>query len=97
MISLAIFRSVQGAAAPVLISAAVSPLVERRHRATFLSLDSLAGRLGWGLILFLVSADAGDAVQATLRVFAWISWAMVAVLLVSSLLVRGCEPVTQVR
>ena len=96
-ISLAVFRSVQGAAAPVLISAAVSPHVERRHRATFLSLDSLAGRLGWGIILFVVSTDADDAVQATLRVFAWISWSMVAVLVVSSLLVRRREPVAQLR
>ena len=89
VLALAVLRSVQGAAAPVLIAAAISPLVERHHRATFLSLDSLAGRLGWGLILLLVSADAGDDVQATLRVFAWISWAMVAVLLATSLLVRG--------
>jgi hypothetical protein len=73
----------------VLISAAVSPLVERHHRATFLSLDSLAGRLGWGLILLAVSSGASDEVQATLRIFAWISWAMVLVLIVTSLIVRG--------
>ena len=90
-IALALLRSVQTAAAPVLISAAISPRVERRHRATFLSLDSLAGRLGWGLILLVVSLDAGDDVQATLRVFAWISWAMVVVLIATSFITRGAE------
>ena len=79
-----VFRSAQGAAAPVLISAAISPLIERRHRATLLSLDSLAGRLGWGLILMFVSTGAGDAVQHTLRTFAWISWGMVAVLVATA-------------
>lgn len=85
---LALFRSAQGAAAPVLISAAVSPLVERRHRATLLSLNSLAGRLGWGLILLLVSTDAADDVQGTIQVFAWIAWIMVAVLLATSWIAR---------
>lgn len=87
VLALAVFRSAQGASAGVLVSAAVSPRAERRHRATLLSLNSLAGRLGWGVILFLVSTDAGDDVQATLRVFAWLAWAMVAALLVSARLV----------
>lgn len=86
ILALALFRSVQGAAAPVVIAAAVSPLVERHHRATFLSLDSLAGRLGWGLILMVVSSGADDDVQATLRVLAVISWAMVAALLATGFL-----------
>ena len=43
------FRNAQGAAAPVLISDAVASRVERGHRATLLSLNSLAGRLGLGL------------------------------------------------
>ncbi|NNE10908.1 MAG: hypothetical protein HKN41_01530 [Ilumatobacter sp.] len=85
MLALAVLRSVQGAAAPVLISAAVAPRTERHHRATFLSLNSLAGRLGWGAILLIVSADAGDAVQATIGTFAWISWTMVAVLIVTGM------------
>lgn len=92
LLALAVFRSVQGAAAPVLISAAISPLVPRQQRATLLSLDSLAGRLGWGLILFAVSTDAGDDVRATLRVFAWISWAMVAVLVATAWLARERRP-----
>jgi len=94
VLALAVFRSAQGAAAPVVIAAAVSPLVERHHRATFLSLDSLAGRLGWGLILMAVSSGAGDDVQTTLRVFTVISWSMVAVLIVTALAVRETRSAT---
>ena len=49
VLGLVALRSVQGAAAPVLISDAVSARVARHHRATLLSLNSLAGRLAWGL------------------------------------------------
>jgi hypothetical protein len=65
----------------VLISAAVAPLTLRQHRATLLSLNSLAGRLGWGGILLVVSTGAGDDVTSTLGTFAWLSWAMIGVLL----------------
>ena len=91
MLALAVLRSVQGAAAPVLVSAAVAPRTARHHRATFLSLNSLAGRLGWGLILLVVSADADDAVQATIGTFAWISWTMVAVLIATSWIATGAH------
>lgn len=84
MLLIVVFRSVQGAAAPVLISAAVAPRTLRQHRATLLSLNSLAGRLGWGGILLVVSTDAGDDVTATLGTFAWLSWAMIAVLIATS-------------
>ena len=84
MLLVVVFRSVQGAAAPVLISAAVAPLTLRQHRATLLSLNSLVGRLGWGGILFVVSTDAGDDVTSTLGTFAWLSWVMIAVLLATS-------------
>ena len=84
MLVVVVFRSVQGAAAPVLISAAVAPLTLRQHRATLLSLNSLAGRLGWGGILLVVATDAGDDVTSTLGTFAWVSWAMIAVLLATS-------------
>jgi len=92
VLGLAMFRSVQGAAAPVLISAAVAPLVQRGQRATLLSLNSLAGRLGWGLILMFVSTDAGDDVQGTIGTFAVISWTMVAVLIATSWIARTPEP-----
>ena len=94
MLVVVVFRSVQGAAAPVLISAAVAPLTLRRHRATLLSLNSLAGRLGWGGILLIVSTDAGDDVASTLGTFAWLSWAMIAVLLATSLVAKNGRPAT---
>lgn len=92
VVALVLLRSVQGAAAPVLISAEIAPVTERRHRATLLSLNSLAGRLGWGLILLVVSTDAGDDVQGTIGTFAVISWAMVAVLIATSWIAREPRP-----
>ncbi len=44
-------RSTQAAAAPVLVAAAATPLVMKHHRATFLSLGSLSGRLAYGSVL----------------------------------------------
>ena len=88
VIALVVFRTAQGAAAPVLISSIVAPRTRRHHRATFLSLNSLVGRLGWGLILLLVSTDAGDDVSGTLRTFAFIAWAMVAAMLATSRIAR---------
>lgn len=44
-------RSTQAAAAPVLIAAAATPRVMKHHRATFLSLGSLSGRLSYGIVL----------------------------------------------
>ncbi len=87
------FRSAQGAAAPVLISAAVAPRVERHHRATLLSLNSLAGRLGYGLFLLLVSGAVADDVQRVLRIFSLVGWALVGVLICSAVLInRPAEP-----
>jgi len=70
-------RTIQGAAAPVLISAAAAPRLDRRHRATFLSINSLAGRLGYGLILLFVAFGADDDVRSTLLVLTAISWILV--------------------
>ncbi|MGI9594528.1 MAG: MFS transporter, partial [Acidimicrobiales bacterium] len=93
VLALVAFRSAQGAAAPVLISAAVAPRVERRHRATLLSLNSLAGRLGYGLFLLLVSGAVADDVQPVLRIFSIVAWTLVAVLICSAVLVRrAAEP-----
>ncbi len=82
------FRSAQSAAAPVLISAAVAPVVEQRHRATFLSLDSLAGRLSYAVMLLLVSTGADDDVSRVLWQLSAIAWSLVAVTFVSAALVR---------
>ena len=70
---LVVFRSAQGAAGPVLIASVVAPRVDQGHRATFLSLNSLAGRLGYGLILLAVSDVAADEVQKVLGWFSVIS------------------------
>ena len=89
------FRSVQGAAAPVLISGAVAPLVERHHRATLLSLNSLVGRLGWGLILLTVSRRIGDDLGRVLTAFSILSWVLVGVALASAVVLvtrRSGEP-----
>jgi len=72
------FRSAQGAAAPVLISGAVASRVERHHRATLLSLDSLAGRLVWGLILLSVGRIVGDDVDRSLNLLSIVAWSMLA-------------------
>mgnify|MGYP001813440306 CR=1 FL=1 len=69
-------RSVQGAAAPGLLSAAIAPVIATRPRATYLSLDSLGGRLGYGALLVAVSPLADDPVR-TLTVLAGLSWLLV--------------------
>ncbi len=77
LLPLVALRSAQGAAAPILISAVVAPQVARHHRATLLSLNSLAGRLLWGSVLLVVSVDAADDVAGTLARLAVVSWALV--------------------
>lgn len=47
------------------MNAAIAPQVAQRQRATYLSIQSLAGRLAFSLTLFLLSLIAGDAVDAT--------------------------------
>lgn len=51
IIGILALRSTQAAAGPVIVAAAVAPLVARNHRATFLSLGSLAGRGANGIAL----------------------------------------------
>lgn len=61
VLPLIVLRSVQTATASVLVPATAAPRVERQHRATFLSLTSLAGRLGYGSVLLALggSVDLG--------------------------------------
>ena len=94
VIAMIAFRSAQGSAAPVLISAAVAPQLDQRHRATFLSLDSLAGRLSYGTILLFVATDIDDDVAAGLTRLSIISWVLVVATALSALLVqrRGISP-----
>lgn len=81
------FRSVQGAAAPVLISAAVAPRIRPKQRATFLSLNSLVGRLVWGTILLGVGGMIDEDLRLGLTVLSVTAWAFVAALIVSLALV----------
>jgi MFS family permease len=59
-------RSLQPAVSRILVSAAAAPRLGAGQRATFLSLCSMAGRLGYGLALLGVAAleDERDAVRA---------------------------------
>ena len=84
MLVLLAFRSAQGAAAPVLISAAVAPVTAPGHRATLLSINSLAGRLSYGVFLLVVTTDAEDDVVGVLTTFSIVSWSLVAVLIVTA-------------
>lgn len=82
------FRGAQGAAAPILISAAIAPKVDQEHRATFLSLDSLGGRLSYSALLLAISTDVGnDKVARALRPLAGVSWVIVALTAVTAWLV----------
>ena len=83
ILALMIFRSVQGAAAPVLISAAVAPRTQQQHRATLLSINSLAGRLAYGGLLQLLAVGAEDDPRPFLQTVSVISWVLVAILLAS--------------
>lgn len=88
VIAIIVFRSAQGSAAPVLISSAVAPIVAQQHRATFLSLDSLGGRLAYGGLLLVVSTNAGDDVSGAIAKLALVSWILVALTVVSAVAVH---------
>ena len=83
-----VLRSVQGASAPILISAAVAPHIEQRHRATLLSLNSLGGRAVWGSILVGLAEGARNDVPRTLVQYSVISWTLVALTLATAITVR---------
>ncbi len=65
VLPLLVLRSVQSAVVSVLVPATVAPRVDRNHRATFLSLTSLVGRLGYGSVLLAVGAvgDIGETLE----------------------------------
>lgn len=77
---LLVFRSVQGASAPIVLTAAVAPVVAQYQRATYLSLHSLAGRIVYAALLFGVSATVGDDLRVSLVVLAVVSWTLVVLL-----------------
>jgi hypothetical protein len=63
---LLVVRSVQPAVSDVVVSAAILPRVPQGQRATYQSLHSFSGRLGFGLVLFSLSAigDPGGVADA---------------------------------
>ncbi len=75
-----VVRSVQPAVSDVVVNAAIVPRVPQAQRATYQSLHSFAGRLGFGLVLFALSqvggpTEIGDAgnVEAMLKAAAIVS------------------------
>jgi len=59
VLPLLLLRSVQPAVSNVIVNVEVAPRLARGQRATFLSLFSLAGRLGYGAVLLTLAALAG--------------------------------------
>jgi hypothetical protein len=64
VLPLLLLRSVQPAVSNVIVNVEVAPRLPRGQRATFLSLFSLAGRLGYGAVLLTLAALAGDGGRA---------------------------------
>lgn len=93
IMGLVVLRSVQGAAAPVVLSAAVAPRTEQRHRATLLSINSLAGRSVYGLLLLKVSFDVDDDPRPFLEITSVISWGLVGMLIVTGIWAAGRQGV----
>ncbi len=83
-----VFRSVQGALAPIVLTAAVAPEVPQSQRATYLSLHSLAGRISYGSLLLIVGRAAGDSLSDSLTVFSIVSWTLIALITLGWLLTR---------
>ena len=80
---LLVFRSVQGAAAPIVLTTAVAPVVPQTQRATYLSLHSLAGRLSYGSLLVVISFAVGDSLRTSLTVLSVVAWALIAAVVVA--------------
>jgi len=79
---LLVFRSVQGAAAPIVLTAAVAPEVPQSQRATYLSLHSLAGRISYGSLLLIVGRAVGDSLSQSLSVLSVVSWVLIALIVI---------------
>ena len=69
--ALLVLRQVQAAVGNVIVHTTVTPRIPQLQRATYLSLHSLAGRLGYALVLlglgsFAIGADAVDDLKRML-------------------------------
>lgn len=77
LLPLLAFRGIQGAVGSVVAPAVIGGRIDRHHRATFLSLTSLTGRLGHVGVLTAIGAFASDSVVEALRfgaVVAFVLW-----------------------
>ena len=90
VVPLLALRNVQTAAATVIVNTEIAPRVPQAQRATYLSLHSLAGRLGYAGVLYGLSILAGDrsidepaALTSMLEACALVAFAGLAVLALS--------------
>lgn len=86
LLPLIALRSTQAAAGPVIVAAATAPRLERHQRATFLSLGSFSGRLA--VAASLVGVSSADGVDEVLDLAAWIGIGSLALLLLSTVVLR---------
>ncbi|MEM9466327.1 MAG: MFS transporter [Actinomycetota bacterium] len=76
LLPLLALRGVQGAVGSVVAPAVIGGRIEQHHRATFLSLTSLGGRLGHVVVLTTIGAVAADSVGDALRFGAGVAAAL---------------------
>lgn len=91
--ALLVFRSVQGAAAPIVLTTAVAPEVPQTQRATYLSLHSLAGRLAYGSLLLGIGLTVGDSLSSSLVVLTMVSWTLIAMITLAWLAVPATRSI----
>ena len=83
VVVLILFRTVPRAVFTPISNAAIHPRLERRIRATYLSLQSLAGRFAFSGALFLSSLAVSGTGRITPEVMSRLLWAFTALLVVS--------------
>ena len=85
IVPLLALRSVQSGIGQVIVTTEITPRIGQSQRATYLSMQSLAGRLGFSLVLWMLGAIASgdahkDALESALDACLWLA-AAAAVLL----------------
>ncbi len=101
---LLVLRSVQPAVSRVVVAAAIVPRVPQAQRATYQSLHSFTGRLGFSLVLYWLSqlGDPGavadpETIGRMLSASAWLTVAAVFALVVMSRFVRSDQAKSESR
>ncbi len=84
-------RSVQMVTSKILITGVAAPRLRRDHRATFFSLNSLAGRGSYGIVLLFVANGANDNLTGALTQLSVVAWVTVAIIAVTALPLRAPE------